>query len=610
MAGFDPDVFSAPSAPQGFDPQVFTAPAVQWVAAAAPKAPTEDPGFWNAMLIGAGKTTNSVLDGLTQAYLAARGETSALGGLKQNVDNNAGPYKALQQVRPFATGLGEALPSMAVPFGAGATALSTAGRMALASGLPGALEYGTLGERASRAGIGAAAGAALPLGIAGFRTAKSLAEPLYQGGREAIAARTLNRLAGDDAAAAAARMVSAQPLVPNSMPTAGQVAENGGIAALERSVMGSNPTPFTTRAMEQASARLSALRGVAQDDAALAAATAARDSATKGLYAQADQAVVPADAQLKELLARMPGGGHNGVIQSAMELAKVKGEPLKIGKDIPASFTAATDATGAPILQDVAAQPAEYSGKALHYIKLALDDAMSKTGDSSMGNTMKSAVQGLKQDYLGYLDNAIPAYGQARTQFAALSKPVNQMEIGQDLLKKVQPALADYGALGRETGATYGTALRNADATAARVTGFQGAKMKDIMTPDQMATLNAVAQDLARKANSQDLGRGIGSNTFQNLAMQNIAEQSGMPRLTRGLLSLPGINRATNWVYRDSDAQVQNLLASTMLDPASAGLLMTKAQQKMLADNPKARQALEQAAMRSAGLLGLSATAQ
>ena len=88
--------------------------------------------------------------------------------------------------------------------------------------------------------------------------------------------------------------------------------------------------------------------------------------------------------------------------------------------------------------------------------------------------------------------------------------------------------------------------------------------------------------------------------------MSNIAEQSGMPRMMGGLLSLPGVSRATRWLYQDADQQMQGLLADTLLNPSKTAGLMTKAQQKLLAQNPKSRQALEQALLRT-GLLGAPA---
>lgn len=548
------------------------------------KPAVEDPGVMGTLAIGAGKTTNSILDGLTQMYLGARGEKSALQGLKQNVADNAEPYKRLQEVRPFSTGIGEAIPSMAVPMGAGATLLGTAGRMAAAGGIPAALEYGTVNERLQRGALGAAAGATVPLAGAAWKTGKSLAEPIYDGGRRAIAARTLNRVAGDEAAQVAARLKAAQPVLPGSMPTAAQVARNGGIAALERSATQSNPTPFTTRAMEQASARLDALRGVAGDDAAMAAAEAARKAASKALYEQADMAVAPVDNFFKGLMTRPQ---FAEAVKRAEVLAKNEGiaDIFFRGKN---------------------GQPEALLGQGAHYIKKALDEAGEFGATSYSGKAGASAAGKTQAQFLGWLDKSVPEYGAAKATFAQMSEPINQMQIGRELLDKLQPALSDFGALGKETSANYARALRNAGQTAKNATGQSGATLRNTLTADQFGAVEGIARDLARKVNAESLGRGSGSNTFQNLAMQNIAEQSGMPRIAGGLLSLPGVNRATNWLYRDADEKVQGLLADALLNPVSAGKMMTDAQKKLLANNPKTRRLLEETAVRGGGLLGLS----
>lgn len=87
--------------------------------------------------------------------------------------------------------------------------LGNAGRMALAGGVPAALEYGTGNERAKRALIGAGAAASVPLIGAAAKSAASIAEPLYQGGRNTIAGRTLNRVAGNDAPGVISRLDAA-----------------------------------------------------------------------------------------------------------------------------------------------------------------------------------------------------------------------------------------------------------------------------------------------------------------------------------------------------------------------------------------------------------------
>lgn len=600
------------NAPDGASPdQALAFAKQQWSAqltqAKQPQkqAPIEDPGIAKTLGISAGRTFDRVLDGMTQMYLGAHGEDSALGGLKQNVQSKTDAYQPLKDMHPIATGIGESAPSMVIPAGGAATLWGNAGRMALAGGIPGALEYGTVGERATRAGVGAAAGASIPLLGAGFKTVKSFFEPLYQAGRETIAGRLLNTVAGESADAIKSRLASAAPVVSGSMPTVAQVAESGGLSALQRAAGQANPEAYTRRAMEQASARLNALRGIAGDDVAMEAAKTARDSASGNLYKSAFDKSAKSTPDLVAALDRLP----SGVLEQAKALAKMSGHPLKEGADIPSQMveTGVLDAFGKPIMQATKAQESSYSGKALHYIKLALDDAIGKTGDGAMGNTAKRLAVNTKEDLLKAIDTQIPDYGAARTTFANLSRPVNQMQVGQELLGKLEGPLADYGGLANETGSIYARALRNAEQTVKAATGMKNATLPKVMTPNQMQTLEGIAQDLARKANEQNLGRGVGSDTFQKLAMNNIAQQSGVPRLMGGLLETPGISRATRWIYSDADQKMQGLLADTLLNPQEAAQLMTKAsKQALLPNSPKAKKALEQLVLRG-GLLAVPA---
>ena len=101
----------------------------------------------------------------------------------------------------------------------------------------------------------------------------------------------------------------------------------------------------------------------------------------------------------------------------------------------------------------------------------------------------------------------------------------------------------------------------------------------------------------------------MGSDTFQKLSMQNIAQQSGMPGITGGLMSLPGVSRATNWIYRDSDQKLQAMMAEVLLNPKNAAALMQGGKGPLSA-HPQLRQFLEQSVIRGGGLLGGAATAQ
>lgn len=549
----------------------------EWAQAPAPKlAPEDTPGVGETLLIGAGRTFDRVGKGMQQLYYGATGNADAQAKLKAAAEADDAQYSKLREARPWATGIGESLPTLALPGGGSASLLGNAGRMALAGAAPGLLEYGSAGERLQRGTIGAAAGAAVPLLGAALKTAWSAAEPLTSAGRDAIAGRLLNRLAGAEAPAVRARLASASELVPGSAPTAAQVAQSGGISALERAMAQANPEAYTQRAMQQASARLNAVRGVAGTADDLERAIAARGAAAQKGYGDAFAA--GADVEMAKALQPQI---DNLLARPSMQRA------MSHAKELAAEGSLSLDEMG--------------SVQGLHYLKMALDDMVQ---EAAANPTKQRLIRQTAEDLKSVLGDIAPDYGKASRTYADMSVPVNRMQLGQALLEKLQPALAEHGALARETGANFANAMRGGDTLARRVTGFNGASLEGTMGPQGMATLNAVAADLGRKANAQELGRGVGSNTFQNLAMDNIAQQSGIPRAVGGLLDLPLISRGVAWTYRATDQKVRDSLAEAMLSPQKAAALMAAADKKWLADNPGVRRALEQAAVRPGGLLG------
>lgn len=534
----------------------------------------DDPGALMAALIGAGRTTDQIIDGMKQLGFNLTGNKDALEQLRLDQAEKTRLYQPLKDQHSIATAIGEALPAMAIPAGGGATLASTAARLATAGALPGALEYGTAGERAGRAAGGAAAAVTGGIVIPAIgrtvakavpaigRTAKALVEPLHAGGREAIAARTLARAAGDNVDDVATKLADAVPLVPGSMPTAAQVAENGGIAALERSVAAAKPAEFAQRGMEQAAARTGALRDIAGDDVARAAAVEARKAVTDPLYNQAKTAAYTVDSRLEKLL-QTP----------AMQQALAKAKTLAENNQRPFVFDVASSApfAGAGGAQTNATR--QITGQGLQDLKMAIDTMLTDPASGYAG-TAGDAVKGLRGQLLNWMEDANPAFKAARTQYASMSKPISQMDIGKELLTRLEPSLNDYGGLARETGNKYATALRNADQTARVATKFKGAGMADVMEPQQMETLSAIAKDLARKANAQELGRGVGSDTFQKLSMSNIAEKSGAPGVINGALNFPGVSKIAKFLYSEPEEKIQTLIAQSLLEPKTAAQLM------------------------------------
>jgi hypothetical protein len=542
-------------------------------AAPQPKPLADDPGVLGTLPIAAGHTVDKVLDGLTQWWLQSRGEHSALGALDNTVKSKDEAYKPLQEAHPVATAVGESAPSMIIPIGGAASTAGNLARLAVAGAAPGALEYGTAGERAGRAAGGAAGsmigGMVLPKLLSGVvsavpaigRTVRAMVEPLQESGRTAIVGRTLNNAAGDEARQAATRLAQAAPLIPGSAPTAAQVAENGGIAALERAAAAANPSEFSARSMEQAAARSGALRQIAGDAPRMEAAKASRQSVTQPMFEQATKANYTVDPRLESLLQRP-------AVQKAMERAKTLAE--NEGRTFAFDVSPSAPWSGLGIPKNTRRQ---ITGQGLQDLKMAMDEMLTDPASGFAGKA-GDAVKSLRGQLLNWMEDANPVFKTARTTYADMSKPVNQMQIGQELLTKLEPALADHGALAKETAAKYALALRNADQTARAATKFKGAGMADVMEPGQMKTFNAIAQDLARKSNAQDLGRGVGSDTFQKAVMSNIAERSGAPGVVSGLLGLPGVSKMAKFAYAGPQEEIQSKIAQALLDPKFAATLM------------------------------------
>ena len=417
-------------------------------------------------------------------------------------------------------------------------------------------------ERLQNIGLGAVAAPATLGAVRGatnaVRGVRAAVAPMTESGQQDIVGRLLRSAAGGQADDVAQRLGNARELVQGSQPTAAQVSQSGGIAALERAAAQANPESFAARQLEQNAARLNAVRLVAGSESKLAAAMRAREAAAGPLYRQAmTQGVDPAAAkslqpQINNLIERMP----RGVLERARDLARIEG--LNMGPD------------------------GSVSG--LHYVKMAIDDMLSSVGDSKLGKVSERALMTLKGDLLTVLDDLSPAYGQARQAFATASKPINQMQVGQALLNKLEPALTQGGTPIKMNAESFARALRDADVLAQRATGFEGARLDQVMTPRQMAALDAVRQDLARSATAQNLGRGAGSNTFQNLAQENLMQSIGVQNLPQ-MLSRPV--QVTNYLlrglYGSANKDMQAKIAEALLDPAKAAALMDQLKPSQLA---------------------------
>lgn len=457
-----------------------------------------------------------------------------------------------------------------------AEALMTGGRALVApKTIPGAAATGAVQgaiqpststqETLMNAGVGGAAGAAIPALVRGGQVVRALTDPFSDAGQARIIGRAMNNAAGNDSAIALQNMRNAQPLVPGSLPTAGQAASNPGIAALERTATATDPVAMNEmarRLQQQSQARSTALQGVAPDRAA---AVAAREAATSPLYRQAYSEQLAVTPELQALLQRP---SMEGALSRAQSLAKEQGQPLSVTPATPAQPSQILNASGAP-MSVTPAVPASMTGRDAHLMKMGLDDMANASPMSGIGGNELRAIQGTRGDFLTEVEKQIPAYGQARQTYAQMSRPVTQADVVADIAEK-----ANFR--GDLTPAAFARALR--DETAQRVTGQANATMAGVMEPSQMQTLDAIRRDLLRSDFAQTAGKGVGSDTVQKLAFSNLMDQAGVPSFVR---ALPGAGtvggiaqRVGKIAYQDANEAMRTRLAQALLNPQDAAALM------------------------------------
>lgn len=434
-----------------------------------------------------------------------------------------------------------AAPTMFIP-----SAASIPGSAAIGA-IYGALQPGeNEGERLTNATIGGVAGAAVPTLIQAGKGVKSFIDPLYERGRSQIIGRTLRNAGGAQADQAATAFANARGATPGVQPTVGMAARDLNLpsyAALERATQAVTPDVTNAVAARQTAnqqAMQGALQNVTPD---IQAAQAARESVAGGLYNQArtqgiDQTVAETlQPTIQGLTQRLP----DDVIEHARTLARINGMPLD-------------DTT---------------SVQGLHWIKKALDDKISQASRAG-SKDMARAYTGLQTEFLNTLDQLSPAYQQARQQYAAMSQPINQAEILQNIAQRSTNMRGDMTLGGLNRAAT--------DRTAQTVTGMPNATLASTLTPEQQSMIQALRSDLLGMDFASTAGRGAGSDTVQKLAYSNMLQQAGIPTFLQNLAPTQILGnlaqRGLGLAYNDANQRMASELAQAMMNPQQAAELM------------------------------------
>jgi hypothetical protein len=367
-------------------------------------------------------------------------------------------------------------------------------------------------------------------------------------------------------------------IVPGSLPTAAQAAAPAGatrFSAMGESAARTAPTAFYERAEAQKAAQLAAVQRVGKTPADIKAAEAARSATAKSLFGISDKAMVPADNTFTTLLDRP---SMDKVIARAADLAAEKGQPFQIGQNRPAQVVPSSivDEAGRPMGQTVIpGEVAKYPGSSLHSMKMAFDDLIKNPERFGIGSAEVAAIKDTRAQFLNWVENKAPSYKTARETFAAQSKPINQMEVGQFLEGKLKPALGEETARLRAAG--FAGAMENAPGTIKRATGesrFQS--LSEVLTPDQLKIVDDVRADLARARQAEmqaTAARGAGPDV--NLMGTEVMGSVRAPNFINNVTTIA--NDLLRRMQGKLDQKLAIELAADMLDPAAAAAALEKA---------------------------------
>ncbi|NBW13978.1 MAG: hypothetical protein EBR82_38840 [Caulobacteraceae bacterium] len=477
------------------------------------------------------------------------------GGTAANVGNIAGDVaigavpamRAQQLVAKGASVLPRALaiignPVSSAAIGGGATAAALTPENRGEAGALGAAG-GALGEVGGRVASGLYSGG------------KALVEPFYQSGRERILKRSLERFATDPNAVRAAA-ANPQILVPGAVPTLAEATLDPGIAQLQRGAAAASPDVASALAesnRQRMGAYKSVLNDLAGDETRRQAADTARETAARNLYGQAYAQNPQANltpALQAEIDALMKRPSIQAAIGEARQLAAEEGRQITNQGSI----------------------------QGLHDIKRVLDGKIGEAVRAG-NNTQARALEDTQAKLLNVIETLAPDYAQARTTYRELSKPINQMDVGQALSDRLFPALSNYSDdLARTRGETYAKALEDSKQMVRKATGLNNANLETVLEPQQLANVQGIARDIARNTAAAELARVPGSPTAQYLAAGNVMRGIGGPvGLPQGFVdSMLGqtVNRVLNMGLAIPEQQLQRMLGQALTDPQTAARLM------------------------------------
>lgn len=404
---------------------------------------------------------------------------------------------------------------------------------------------------------GAVVGGGLPVvGAAGRYVGNSLyslVEPFTKAGQDSVVRKIINNFADGGPTT----LNNAQ-IVPGSVPTLAEATGNSGIATLQRSVRDLRPNAFVEREQQNAAARTALFDKVAGDTSSISSAQLARDQAAQPILRQAFKDAKTADPQrvvdMIDTILQGPAGKRDAVVTT---LSNIKSKLY--------------DASG----------NLEQNAANLYGVRKQIGDLLDKRAAISNPAAQQATREliAIRNQLDRAIEKAAPGFKDYLSTYREKSQPINAMEALQGL--KLTDAQGNITL----------PKVQNAIASLERDMSAKGANGAKSLSSEQLNALRAIRDDLLRQS-SLGGGKSIGSNTFQNLATDNILASFLPGRVASFAGDRFGgvLGQVGRLAYSGPNEAIRNRLVDAMLAPEVS--LMTLNRGNAALSSPLANNAL------------------
>lgn len=357
--------------------------------------------------------------------------------------------------------------------------------------------------------------------------------------------------------------------VPGVVRSLSEESGDAGVAALERQMRGYRPQMFNPVDRANAANRVAAIRQIAGEESDMADAIRARADTTRDLrdtaFREADDIAVQA-AQY----GASPGGNVDSLRQQFQAIASQQGGRSAVGRTVDA------------VLNELDA--AEGSAQGLYNVRKSINDLIEgKAGsDKDFARAAQAELIQMRNLLDAELANIAPSFEAYRSAFQNMSRPINRMEMGREILDRAAVSVPDMDTGVRAlTPAGMSRQTLDLDALARRATGFENARADQILDPQHVSAINSVQDDLERQYFRSTASAPGGSPTEPREALAR--------RLAGALASkVPGANTALDMFRNLRQEQQRDVLTYLIQNPIEARRVLSSMQ-------PRDRQVLTKA---------------